>query len=69
MAKKLEHDGLIFKVAKRYAWALSEGLDFEDLMQAGRLGCARAAENSIQSEDAPSLRTPRTGSPRTSGAK
>lgn len=40
--ERFEHDGLIYTIARRFVWALSEGLDFEDLMQAGRLGCIKA---------------------------
>lgn len=38
-----EHDGLVFRVAKRFHWGLRQcGIDWEDLVQAGRIGVVRA---------------------------
>ena len=38
-----EHDGLVFRQAKRFVWALKQGaLEFDDLVQAGRMGVERA---------------------------
>lgn len=39
-----EHQGLVHKIAKRFRWALSSGLCYEDLVQAGNMGLMRAAE-------------------------
>lgn len=40
------HAGLIHKTARQYDWALNQGgtLEYEDLVQAGQLGLARALE-------------------------
>jgi RNA polymerase sigma factor (sigma-70 family) len=37
-----QHDGLVHRVAQRYRWACGASIDYEDLIQAGRLGVLRA---------------------------
>lgn len=40
-----KYEGMIRKIARRFEWATrSGGLDEEDLLQAGRIGCMKAAE-------------------------
>jgi len=42
LTRACEHDGLIVRMAKRYAWACGNTLDMNDLLQAGRQGVMRA---------------------------